>query len=102
MEKIDRTSKNIHKPGKRGLTFPKAFGILTKLSGTSDTERNTGKQKIPKKVLTSHELCGTVFLTRRERRAPCKLNNVTKRKHQTDASFVRDHGRRTKEAEGPG
>ena len=35
---------------------------------------------------------------RRERRAPCKLNNVTKRKHQTDASFVRNHGGRTKKS----
>ena len=97
MEKIDVTSKNVHKPEKTGLTFLRRWGILTKLSGTSDTERSTGNQEIPKKVLTSHELCGTVFLTRRERRAPCKLNNVTKRKHQTDASFVRNHGGRTKE-----
>ena len=88
MEKIDVTSKNVHKPEKTGLTFLRRWGILTKLSGTSDTERSTGNQEIPKKVLTSH---------RRERRAPCKLNNVTKRKHQTDASFVRNHRRRTKE-----
>lgn len=49
VEKIGHTSKNIHKPEKRGLTFPEAFGILTKLSGTRDTERDTGKQKILKK-----------------------------------------------------
>ena len=30
------------------------------------------------------------------RRVPCKLNNVTKRKHQTELSVVRNHGERTK------
>ena len=33
---------------------------------------------------------------RRKRRAPCKLNNVTKRKHQTVSSTVRDHKRAPK------
>ena len=102
MEKIDVTSKNVHKPEKTGLTFLRRWGILTKLSGTSDTERDTGNQEISKKVLTSHEFCDIVFLTCRVRRAPCKLNNVTKRKHQTDAFFVRNHRGRTKEADGPG
>ena len=27
------------------------------------------------------------------RRAPCKLNNVTKRKHQTESFLVRNHKR---------
>ena len=55
-----------------------------------------------KKWLTNEEAAVIIAMFRRKRRAPCKLNNVTKRKHQTDASFVRDHGRRSKEAEGPG
>ena len=38
---------------------------------------------------------------RRERRVPCKLNNVTKRKHQTEHRTVRNHGKVTKVA-GPG
>ena len=36
---------------------------------------------------------------RRKRRAPCKLNNVTKRKHQTVSSTVRDHKRAPKSCE---
>lgn len=39
-------SKKIHKPGKRGLTFGEGFGILTKLSGTRDAERDTENRKI--------------------------------------------------------
>lgn len=41
--------EKMNKVGKLGLTFGEGFGILTKLSGTRDTERDTGKQKILKK-----------------------------------------------------
>ena len=38
---------------KKVLTKGEGFGILTKLSGTRDTEQNTGKQKEMKKFLDS-------------------------------------------------
>ena len=37
---------------------------------------------------------------RRERRVPCKLNNVTKRKHQTVSFRVRNHKKAPKKLRG--
>ena len=72
-------------------------GILSKLFGTTGCEPQKTSKKRRKKWLTNERRPDIIAMFRRERRAPCKLNNVTKRKHQTDASFVRNHRRRTKE-----
>jgi hypothetical protein len=94
--------KKIKEIAKKVLTSGGRSGILSKLFGTTGCEPQKTSKKRRKKWLTNEERPDIIAMFRRERRAPCKLNNVTKRKHQTDASFVRDHGRRTKEAEGPG
>ena len=45
------------------------------------------KKKKKKKWLTNERRPDKIAMFRRERRAPCKLNNVTKRKHQKASSF---------------
>jgi len=50
-------------------------------------------EKTWKKYLTSDEAFAILAMFRRERCVPCKLNNVTKRKHQTVSSDVRNHKR---------
>ena len=42
-------------------------------------------KKLWKKFLTNGMKFGIIVMFRRIRRVPCKLNNVTKRKHQTDS-----------------
>ena len=53
--------------------------------------KRIGRQNFWKKCLTNEMKLSTIAMFRRERRVPCKLNNVTKRKHQTDAWMVRNH-----------
>ena len=46
--------------------------------------KRIGRQKtFEKKFLTNEMKFSIIAMFRRERRVPCKLNNVTKRKHQT-------------------
>ena len=137
--------RKLYKQGKRGLTFVKGSGILTKLSARWALRRapKIGNEKkgltktakcgnliklllqarrsqlklLRRKHLTKSLKCGKLkklllsetdrefknfwkkFLTnemkfaiiamfRRIRRVPCKLNNVTKRKHQTEAVLM--------------
>ena len=46
-------------------------------------------KKLWKKYLTNEMKFGMISKLRRTRRVPCKLNNVTKRKHQTDVILKR-------------
>ena len=56
-------------------------------------QRRTGKvKKLWKKLLTNGMKPCIIAMFRRKRRVPCKLNNVTKRKHQTERFPVRNHG----------
>ena len=102
ISRINGGYKKIKEISKRVLTSGAGGGILSKLFGTTGCEPRKNFKKRRKKWLTNERRPDIIAMFRRERRAPCKLNNVTKRKHQTDASFVRNHGGRTKEAEGPG
>ena len=45
-------------------------------------------KKLWKKYLTNEMKFGMISKLRRMRRVPCKLNNVTKRKHQTEQFFM--------------
>ena len=105
---------------KRVLTKREGFGILTKLSArwwaVVESERKKlltaklkcgnlnrllrirdgpGVKNFWKKFLTSGMKSSIIAMFRRERRAPCKLNNVTKRKHQKVIPF-RWYDQRTK------
>ena len=57
-------------------------------------QRRTGKnvKNFRKKFLTNGMKSCIIAMFRRKRRVPCKLNNVTKRKHQTERFPVRNHG----------
>ena len=53
-------------------------------------------KRISKKGLTSRGERARIANVPPMRRVPCKLNNVTKRKHQTELLVVRNHDERTK------
>ena len=53
-------------------------------------------KKISKKCLTNGDERVRIANVPLMRRVPCKLNNVTKRKHQTELLVVRNHDGRTK------
>ena len=110
----------VHKPWKWVLTFRRRFGILTKSSRetrktnwlrqkswwnlltnriTCDNMkkllngagkgRNLRKEPEKSSWQGSDDVLKSVTF-RRERHVPCKLNNVTKRKHQTE-TVLRNH-----------
>ena len=84
---------------KKGVDFCRAVWYSNQAVRHKAAARETLKirQKNLKKSVDKPKTLWYSKCHRRERRVPCKLNNVTKRKHQTDASFVRNHRRRTKE-----
>ena len=53
-------------------------------------------KRISKKCLTNRDERARIANVPPMRRVPCKLNNVTKRKHQTELSAVRNHEESTK------
>ena len=53
-------------------------------------------QKNFKKCLTNRDERARIANVPPMRRVPCKLNNVTKRKHQTELLVVRNHEESTK------
>ena len=82
IEKEEKVEEN-------GLTNPVWFGNLTKLSGGTKAWE-TAKEKVregEKKQLTKRRNADIIAMFRRRRHAPCKLNNVTKRKHQSSWSL---------------
>ena len=115
----ERESRKVYKQAKKELTFENSSGILTKLSlrwepgGLLKRSWKTSKKAVdkqqricyPNKVAAEHtdrefknfwkkcltnEMKFAIIATfRRKRRVPCKLNNVTKRKHQTE-TVLRD------------
>ena len=68
-----------------------SFASVVNLKSCCWYENGSGVKKLRKKFLTNEMKFSIIAMIRRERRVPCKLNNVTKRKHQTDAWMVRDH-----------
>ena len=77
--------KKPKKDWKKVLTKGRRFGNLTKLSG-STAGCTTERRKKPKKVVDKWKLICYNGLPPIKRRVPCKLNNVTNEKHQTDGS----------------
>ena len=69
---------------KKLLTAMLKCGNLNKLPRIRD---GPGVKNFWKKFLTNGMKSSIIAMFRRERRAPCKLNNVTKRKHQRASSF---------------
>ena len=75
----------MHKQGKTGLTFQTGFGILTKLSDMRQRFENTNSRKtLEKGVDKPKNVWYSIKCSAGKWRVPCKLNNVTKRKHQTE------------------
>ena len=73
------------------LTKDDAGDIISKLSARAGAPQNRqvqGQKKVwknQKKFLTKDQSCGMIIpAAESERRAPCKLNNVTNTKHQKD------------------
>ena len=115
----ERESRKVYKEAKKELTFENSSGILTKLSlrwepgGLLKRSWKTSKKAVDKqrricypnkvatkqcgsrvknfrkKCLTNEMKFAIIATFRRKRRVPCKLNNVTKRKHQTE-TVLRD------------
>ena len=54
-------------------------------------QNGSGAKNFWKKFLTNEMKWCTIAMFRRKRRVPCKLNNVTKRKHQTERFLVSNH-----------
>ena len=59
-------------------------------------------KKLSKKFLTNGMKSCIIAMFRRKRRVPCKLNNVTKRKHQTERFLVSNHEGAAEKLQGPG
>ena len=80
-----RKTKNFEKSSWQSLV-----GVVN-LKSCCWCKNGSDVKKLWKKFLTNEMKFSIIAMIRRERRVPCKLNNVTKRKHQTDAWMVRDH-----------
>ena len=63
-------------------------------------ETDRASKNFWKKYLTNGMKFSIIAMFRRERRVPCKLNNVTKRKHQTVSFRVRNHKKAPKKLRG--
>ena len=80
---------------KKHLTNQKPRDRIAKLNSIA-RDLNDGSKEIQKnfkKGLTSRDERARIANVPPMRRVPCKLNNVTKRKHQTEAFVVRNHKR---------
>ena len=80
-----RKSKNFQKSSWQ------SFANVVNLKSCCWYENGSEVKKLWKKFLTNEMKLSIIAMFRRERRVPCKLNNVTKRKHQTGAWMVRNH-----------
>ena len=83
---------------KKHLTNQKPRDRIAKLNFIV-RDLNSGSEEIQKnfkKGLTSRDERARIANVPPMRRVPCKLNNVTKRKHQTELSVVRNRDGRTK------
>ena len=82
---------------KKHLTNQKPRDRIAKLNSIA-RDLNDGSKEIQKnfkKGLTSRDERARIANVPPMRRVPCKLNNVTKRKHQTELLVVRNHDERT-------
>ena len=84
------SEKRLEKSWKKGLTSEGEPDIIYRLSQTGlRREARTKKfEKTWKKFLTNARECVKIATVPPMRRAPCKLNNVTNEKHQTDTFLV--------------
>ena len=81
------------------MTNAKRRGRIAKLNSVArDLKKRVRNEmkKISKKCLTNRDERARIANVPPMRRVPCKLNNVTKRKHQTELLAVRNHSERTK------
>ena len=81
------------------MTNAKRRGRIAKLNSVArDLKKRVRNEmkKISKKCLTNRDERARIANVPPMRRVPCKLNNVTKRKHQTELLVVRNHDERTK------
>ena len=82
-EKRGREGEKGIDKGERIWYSNKAVGA----AGSRGRQEGGRRKELEKKVLTNGKKSGIIAMFRRERRAPCKLNNVTKRKHQKVIPF---------------
>ena len=82
------TKKKSEKNFKKYLTNEKRYDRIAKLNSIVQdlikSQRRKKSKKISKKCLTNRNECAKIANVPPMRRVPCKLNNVTKRKHQTE------------------
>ena len=101
-KRLGGPKKVFEKTFKKRLTNGKESGILCKLSARASEKRNTAGRRRPgspkkkfkkflKKGLTNAGKSAILSLVPLRRRAPCKLNNVTKRKRYTKRGSVKLH-----------
>ena len=76
------------------MTNAKRRGRIAKLNSVArDLKKRVRNEmkKISKKCLTNRDERARIANVPPMRRVPCKLNNVTKRKHQTELLAVKNH-----------
>ena len=76
------------------MTNAKRRGRIAKLNSVArDLKKRVRNEmkKISKKCLTNRDERARIANVPPMRRVPCKLNNVTKRKHQTEFLAVKNH-----------
>ena len=81
------------------MTNAKRRDRIAKLNSIArDLKRRVPNEmkKISKKCLTNRDERARIANVPPMRRVPCKLNNVTKRKHQNGCCIVRNHKKATK------
>ena len=86
----DKRQPSERKKLKNFLTNARERDTIKKLLSTAADRKNV--KNFRKKFLTNGMKSCIIAMFRRKRRVPCKLNNVTKRKHQTERFPVRNHG----------
>ena len=86
---------------KKRLDKPMRLWYLKKVADGKRKRQKTSRN-FEKKFLTGARRSAIIATFRRKRCVPCKLNNVTKRKHQTGGFVVRNHNEPTKKLCGPG
>ena len=84
-------ANDFEKSWKKGLTSEGRPDTIYRLSRADPRREPRTKKKFEKtwkKFLTNAERCGKIATVPPMRRAPCKLNNVTNEKHQTETFLV--------------
>ena len=85
------SKKRLEKSWKKGLTSEGEPDIVYRLSQAESSDESRERKKFEKtwkKFLTNARECAKIVTVPPMRRAPCKLNNVTNEKHQTETFLV--------------